>query len=278
MEKKIVPIIESYNVEEEYLYEKSYLYIKGRAQGRDWLNVLKALPLARKMHNGQYRKGMAIVDGKSVRLPYILHPLKVCSTLISLNLPMSDEELDILYACAILHDVLEDAEQYFPKGGIELVSDYGFPKEVYEIITLLSKHSGADEYELNAYFNAIKQNKYALLIKMADRSHNVEDLYNMTVEKLHKYCKETRRYIYPLSSYAKQNYPELSDGVTSLKSKIVSLTECTETVIDMYTEKITDLEVVSDSLSETAKRQREEISEYKSEIAKLKKKIKELEG
>lgn len=278
MEKKIVPIIESYNVEEEYLYSKSYLYIKGRAQGCNWINVLKALPLARKMHNGQYRKGTTVVDGKTVHLPYILHPLKVCSTLISLNLPMNNEELDILYTCAILHDVLEDAERYFPKGGIELVSDYGFPQEVYEIITLLSKHSGADEYELNSYFNAIKRNKHALLIKMADRSHNVEDLYNMTVEKLHKYCKETRRYIYPLSSYAKQNYPELSDGVTSLKSKIVSLTECTETIIDMYTEKITDLEVITDSLSETAKRQKEEIAKYKSEIAKLKKHIKELEG
>ena len=69
---------------------------------------------------------------------------------------------------------------------------------------------------------------------MADRSHNVEDLYNMSVEKLHIYVKETRNYIYPLSTYAKAHYPELSNGVTILKSKIVSLTELTETLVRQY--------------------------------------------
>ena len=69
---------------------------------------------------------------------------------------------------------------------------------------------------------------------MADRSHNVEDLYNMSIEKLHIYVKETRNYIYPLSTYAKEHYPELSNGVTILKSKIVSLTELTETLVCQY--------------------------------------------
>ena len=69
---------------------------------------------------------------------------------------------------------------------------------------------------------------------MADRSHNVEDLYNMSIEKLHIYVKETRNYIYPLSTYAKAHYPELSNGVTILKSKIVSLTELTETLVCQY--------------------------------------------
>ena len=240
MERKIVPIIESYNTDEEYLYSKSYLFIKGMAVGCKFVNTLKALPLARKFHDGQHRKGLVEIDGKKVHLPYILHVLKVCSTLISLNLPLNHDELDILYACAILHDSLEDAEQYFPKGGIELVTDYGFPKEVLEVIQLLSKHSGADEYELSEYFNRIKKNKLALLIKMADRSHNVEDLYSMRLEKLYKYVIETRNYIYPLSSYAKQNYPELSNGVTILKSKIVSLTELTETMVELYEEKLAE--------------------------------------
>lgn len=73
---------------------------------------------------------------------------------------------------------------------------------------------------------------------MADRSHNVEDLYNMKLEKIHKYVDETRRWIYPLAAYAKQNYPELSNGVTILKSKIVSLTEASETVANIFTEEL----------------------------------------
>lgn len=240
MEKKLMPIIESYNTDEEYLYSNTYLFIKGFAVGRDYENTLKALPLARRFHDGQHRKGTTMVHGEKVQLPYVLHVLKVCSTLMMLKLPLPDEELDILYTAALLHDSLEDAEQFFPKGGKELITDHGFPAEVLDIIKLLSKHSGADEYELNAYFNAIKKNKLALLIKLADRSHNVEDLYNMKVEKLHKYVKETQDYIYPLTSYAKQNYPELSNGVTILKSKIVSLTECTETLVNLYEAKLAE--------------------------------------
>jgi GTP pyrophosphokinase len=232
------PIIESYNLADEPLYIKSYLFIKGFATGRRLPNTLKALPLARKFHNGQYRKGTVIVDGKKVQLPYVLHVLKVCSTLISLDLLLDSKDLDILCSIALLHDCLEDAEEYFPNGGSELMTEYGMPKEVFEGVKLVSKRSGASQEELSDYFNNIKLNKLALLVKLADRSHNVEDLYNMKPEKLHKYVKETRDFIYPLCSYGKQNYPELSNGFTILKSKIVSLTELTETIVEMYEAKI----------------------------------------
>lgn len=253
----MTPIIESYNVDEEPLYIKSYIFIKGYAHGKNLKHTLKALPLARWTHNGQYRKGETLVNGKMVKLPYILHPLKVCSTLISLNLDMTDEELDILCTGAILHDVLENREDLFPKGGIELVEDYEFPKIIYDTVKLLSKHSGATEYELNEYFNKIKHNIYALLIKLADRSHNVEDLSVFKTEKLHKYTNETRRWIYDLCSYGKQHYAKHSNGFTILKSKIVSLTECTETLSTQYAEKEKELY--------------QQIEELKAELAKYKK-------
>lgn len=257
-EKKLYPIVECYNVDEEYLYNKTYLFIQGYATGRGLKNTLKALPLARKIHNGQYRKGLVEINGKQVKLPYLLHCLKVCSTLISLNLPLTDEELDILYTCALLHDTLEDGEDFFPKGGLEYEQDYGFPPEVTETIKLLSKHAGADEYELNAYFNAIKRNKLALLIKLADRSHNVEDLYNM--KNISKYIKETRDYFISkggICSYAKANYPEITNGVTILKSKILSLTEATEVVMMRQNKLIEEKD--------------KEIAELKAELNKYKK-------
>ena len=60
----------------------------------------------------------------------------------------------------------------------------------------------------------------------------------MHINRLHNYVKETREYIYPLASYVKNEYPELSTCITILKSKIVSLTELTETLTVMYDEKI----------------------------------------
>ena len=248
MKKEIQPIVESFNIDEEFMYNKPYLFIKGYATGRCLKYTLKALPLARKIHNGQYRKGNVEIDGKQCQLPYLLHCLKVCSTLISLSLPLNDEELDLLLCESILHDAIEDNDDFFKNGGRELITEYDFPEEVYETIKLLSKYSGADEFELSEYFNKIKKNKFALLIKLADRSHNVEDLYIMKIEKLHKYVRETRNYIYPLCTYAKANYPELSNGITILKSKIVSLTELTETIVDMYEDKLKDKSVEIETL------------------------------
>ena len=248
MKKEIQPIVESFNIDEEFMYSKAYLFIKGYATGRGLKYTLKALPLARKIHNGQYRKGSVEIDGKQCQLPYLLHCLKVCSTLISLSLPLNDEELDLLLCESILHDSIEDNDGFFKNEGRELTTEYDFPEEVYETIKLLSKYSGADEFELSEYFNKIKKNKFALLIKLADRSHNVEDLYIMKIEKLHKYVRETRNYIYPLCTYAKANYPELSNGITILKSKIVSLTELTETIVDMYEDKLKEKEIEIENL------------------------------
>lgn len=233
-EKRIEPIIESYNVEEEYLYKDVYMFIKGVATAKKYNSTLKALPLARRIHNGQYRKGEAKVNGKYVKLPYLLHCLKVCSTLISLEFPLSDEEKDALYAAGLLHDCVEERPNLFPRGGIELCEDYDFPMRVVEIIQLLTKQPGADEYELSEYFNKIKKDKLALLIKIADRSHNVEDLYNM--KNISKYIDETRRYFldHGICTYGKDHFPELSDGITILKSKILSLTEATETLIEKH--------------------------------------------
>ncbi len=229
------PIIEAYNVEEEFMYNETYLFIKGYAVGRNLHYTLKALPLAREIHSGQYRKGIVVVGEKEYRLPYVLHVLKVASTLISLDLPLSNEELDILLASALLHDTIEDDEEnFFKNGGIELVNEYGFARKIYDVVKLVSKHPGATETELNIYFNEIKRDKIASLVKIADRSHNVEDLYNMRIEKLHKYVEETRKWIYPLCAYGKAYYPELSNGITILKSKILSLTEATETIVHMY--------------------------------------------
>ena len=137
-----------------------------------------------------------------------------------------------------------------------LVNEYHFSPKVLEAIKLVSKRSGATEAELDDYFNQIKSSKYAILIKLADRSHNVEDLYVMKPEKLHKYVNETRTWVYPLTTYGKANYPELSDGFTILKAKIVSLTECTETLIDMYETELN--------------KKNDEIDKLKAEIEKLK--------
>ena len=138
---------------------------------------------------------------------------------------------------------------------------YNFPKQIYNNVVLVSKREGATEEELDEYFNKIKKNKFALMIKLADRSHNVEDLHVMKPDKLHKYVQETREWIYPLTTYGKANYPEFSNGFTILKAKIVSLTECTETIISIYEKEI-------ESLKEQLKAKDKEITDLKKNKGK----------
>lgn len=230
--------MKKYNYEESF-YIKPYFFIKGFATAMNFKHTLKALPLAKEIHDGQYRKGVITMeDGTEVRIPYILHCLKVCSTLISLNLPLPPEELDIMYAAALLHDSYEDGSEFFQHGVSEYTQIYGFPQRLSDIIMLLSKRSGATQEELAEYFSEIQKDVIAAFIKLSDRSHNVEDLYNMKLEKLHKYVVETRQFIYPMTTFMKHNYPDLSNGITILKAKIVSLTELTETIVDMYEDVI----------------------------------------
>ena len=190
-------------------YIKPYMFIKGYAMGRELPQTMLALPVARKLHDGQYRK-----SGE----PYFTHPLKVCSTLISYGI-----DDDVTLASAILHDVLEDCGDQLSDGGRSLIQEYGIASEVVETISLLSKRSGLNDQELAEYFQKIEKNPRAALIKLADRLHNSGSLYTFTDEKMAKYLRETNLFLIPMASYCKKYYPQYANAFSILKSSITAL-------------------------------------------------------
>lgn len=208
-EKQIIQMNDQFDESESACYMKSYMFIKGFAVGRDLKQVMVALSLARQLHEGQYRK-----DGT----PYISHPLKVCSTLISYGI-----EDDITLAAALLHDVLEDCGNKLSLCGKELVSEYGVRQEILDIIRLLTKESGLNDHELSVYFKRIEENPQAALIKLSDRLHNSSTLYTFTFPKMRKYIRETSMFLIPMASYCKKYYPEYSNAFSILKSNIESM-------------------------------------------------------
>ena len=223
-----------FNEKDTSIYIKSYMFIKGVAIARNYTQTLIALAVARRMHEGQYRK-----DGT----PYFVHPLKVCSTLI--NYGIDD---DAVLASALLHDVLEDCKDKLPMGGKELVSEYGLSHEVFEIITLLTKEQGLDDYELSVYFDKIKRNPKALLVKLSDRLHNSCTLYSFTPEKMKKYLRETNIFIIEIARYGKNYYPQYTNAFSILKSNIYSLVHTLEVVVENYDKHIAELEAEIEKL------------------------------
>ncbi len=216
---------DEFDEKDTYQYIKTYMFIKGFAMGKGLPQVMLALPVARKLHDGQYRK-----SGE----PYFTHPLKVCSTLISYGI-----DDDITLATAILHDVLEDCGEKLPNGGQDLVDEYGISPEIVENIALLSKRSGLNDEELAKYFRKIEKNPKAALIKLADRLHNSGSLYTFSDEKMRKYLRETDMFLIPMGSYCKKYYPQYANAFSILKSSIDTLNSS----MKMMLERVTTSEV-----------------------------------
>ena len=129
------------------------------------IKLLRAFFIAARAHKGQRDKG-----GK----PYIFHPLKV-----SLNVRGKDEKI-----VALLHDVIEDTSY--------TIDDLKFLTKNQREALLLLTHDKDTPYMI--YIEAIKKNKIASRVKLADldQNMNLKRLKIVTekdLERLEKYKK-----------------------------------------------------------------------------------------
>ena len=197
-------------------YNRMYRFIEGFAQKKRLWNTLIALPLAVKYHEGQKRD-----DGE----PYVMHPMRVCITLILLRPELAFREAyprktekwvwqqcDILFSTALLHDVVEEAK--LPKNGKELVSVYHLGRMVLKNVRILSKppkkrkHFWSGVYRPKRYYRKISQSIIASLTKPVDRKDNCMTFAVFSEERKKKYIVENYEYIYPLCRIAKRRYPK----------------------------------------------------------------------
>lgn len=222
----------AFNKDEYWMIFSFYEYLEYYSfENRLW-NTCIALPLARGLHDGTYRKSSITKNGNVYRLPYVTHCLLVCRMLADLKLPVTKEEEDIILASALCHDMIEDLP--FDNDGRELYEEYHLDKRIYDIVKLVSKRKDFTTQEEIEHFKKIQENKYALLVKLSDRSNNVEDLYNMSSEKIDEYVLETNRFILPMCEYGLQHYEELVMPLKILKDKIILLTTTAKTMVDHY--------------------------------------------
>ena len=148
--------------------------------------VRKAFELAVESHKDMRRK-----SGE----PYVLHPLAVAK-IVSEEIGLDATSV----ACALLHDVVEDTEVTLEE--IERT----FNKEVAKIVDGLTKIAGI--FDLNSSIQAENFRKLLLtlnddirviLIKLADRLHNMRTLDSLKREKQLKIASETLYLYAPLA-------------------------------------------------------------------------------
>jgi len=167
--------------------------------------VKKAYVYSAKVHQGQIRK-----SGE----PYLVHPLEVAGILAQLKL----DEASIV--TGLLHDTIEDTLAT-PEELTEL-----FGAEVAQLVdgvTKLSQFSAsanvtAEEKQAENFRKmivAMARDIRVILVKLADRTHNMRTLEHMAAEKQRRIAQETLDIYAPLAnrlgiSWIKQELEDLS--------------------------------------------------------------------
>jgi GTP pyrophosphokinase len=146
----------------------------------------RAYVFSAREHRGQLRK-----SGE----PYLVHPLEVANILAELQLDV------VCVACGLLHDVVEDTLT-----STETVEGY-FGKEVAHIIEGLTKiskmqFSSAEEHQAENFrkmLMAMVDDLRIILVKLADRLHNMRTLQHLSEDRRIHIANETLEIYAPLA-------------------------------------------------------------------------------
>ena len=174
-------------VSPEILYEELINCVRKYHPSDDISMIEKAFRIANDAHKGQVRK-----SGEA----YIIHPLCVAIILAELEL---DKETIV---AGLLHDVVEDT----------VMTDEEIAQEFNEEVALLvdgvtklgQLSYDADKVEIQAenlrkMFLAMAKDIRVILIKLADRLHNMRTLRYMTPEKQKEKARETMDIYAPIA-------------------------------------------------------------------------------
>ena len=171
----------------EQLYQMLIARIRKYHPSTDVSMIEKAFNLAKEAHNGQCRK-----SGE----PYIIHPLWVAIILADLEM---DKETIV---AGMLHDVVEDTavtdEQIRQEFGDEVAL-------LVDGVTKLGQLSySSDKLEVQAenlrkMFLAMAKDIRVIIIKLADRLHNMRTLQFMRPEKQKEKARETMEIYAPIA-------------------------------------------------------------------------------
>lgn len=153
---------------------------------RDKALIEKAYNFAKQAHEGQFRK-----SGE----PYFLHVATTAKNLADLDMS------SVVIAAGLLHDVLEDAgvteDELKKEFGDEIV---GLVEGVTKLGKVKYKGVERNVENLRKFFISVAKDLRVLVIKLADRLHNIETLEHVRPDKQKRIALETLEIYAPLAN------------------------------------------------------------------------------
>ncbi|MGN0329048.1 MAG: RelA/SpoT family protein [Lachnospira sp.] len=171
----------------EELYDKLIESIKKYHPSSDLTDIKKAYDIARKAHEGQFRK-----SGE----PYIIHPLCVAIILAELEL---DKETII---AGLLHDVVEDTVMTSEDVAREFGDEVALLVDGVTKLTQLNYQHDKIEVQaenLRKMFLAMAKDIRVIMIKLADRLHNMRTMQYQSPAKQVEKSRETMDIYAPIA-------------------------------------------------------------------------------
>ena len=163
-----------------------FMEMEKRVSAEDMVRIRAAFELAREAHAEQKRK-----SGE----PYIIHPIAV-ATIVAIELKLGANPV----IAAFLHDVVEDTDYTMDDIRQRFGDDVAF------LVSVVTKKSTGN-YEISKQvdnykqmLNSIHYDIRALLVKLADRLHNMRTLGSMPPHKQMKIAGETDFFYAPLAN------------------------------------------------------------------------------
>ena len=177
---------ENYEAQIDRGAELLFSYLSERATPEEVARMREGFEFARMAHADQKRRSGA---------PFIMHPLAV-ATIVARELEFGDDPI----IAAFLHDVVEDTEHTVEEIRERFGDDVAF---LVDTVTKRKKDSYAHSKQVDNYRQILESVHYdvrALLIKLADRLHNMRTLDSMRADKQMKIAGETDYFYAPLAN------------------------------------------------------------------------------
>ena len=193
--------------------------------------IKKAFEIALDAHKDQRRK-----SGE----PYIFHPIAVAK-IVANELGLGATSI----TCALLHDVIEDSDYSYED--LEKI----FSKKVADIVNGLTKISVMNNQNISVQSEnyrklllTLSNDFRVILIKIADRLHNMRTLDSMRPDKQKKIAAETVYIYVPLAhrlGFYNINFPEIYNEISE---KLIVAKEKREQYVQKF------IQLVSEKLEE----------------------------